>query len=136
MKSSNSWKTAIALTLLAFSHNAMAVTPAEEAEKKCIKPKFRDFTPPPRSETIPESEISFHVNRWADPLHIAATAKKLPMAVSVEDKGNFYLVKATLPTELRDGFARIHIEAKSTEGDCIGQDGWLLKIVDKVNSPE
>lgn len=131
MKLSKSWKSAILLTGLAFAPMVSAITPAEEAEKKCIKPKFRDFSPAPKSEVAPETELSFHVNRYADPLHIGASAKKIPMQVEVTDKQTFYYVTAKLPAELRDGFARIHIEAKSTEGDCIGSDGWLLKISDK-----
>ncbi|MGY6276591.1 hypothetical protein [Methylomonas sp. MgM2] len=134
MKSSNAWKSALLLTTLIFTHGVLAVTPAEETEKKCIKPKFRDFAPENKSEVAPETEISFHINRYADPEHVAATAKKIPMKVEVFDKHTFYYVTAKLPAELTEGFARIHIEAKSTEGDCVGQDGWLIKIADN-NKP-
>ncbi len=134
MKLSKSWKTAILFTGLAFAPVVSAITPAEETEKKCIKPKFRDFSPAPKSEVKPESEISFHINRHADPLHIGASAKKIPMQVEITDKQTFYYVTAKLPAELKDGYARIHIEAKSTEGDCIGTDGWLLKIRDKTGA--
>jgi len=129
MKSTFVWKSALLLVTLIFSQTVLAITPAEETEKKCIKPKFRDFAPAPKSEVAPETEISFHINRYADPDHIAATAKKIPMKVEVNDKQTFYYGTAKLPAELREGFARIHIEARSTEGDCIGQDGWLIKIV-------
>lgn len=132
MKFPKLWKYAIPLTLLAFCQNVLAETPAEEAEKKCIKPKFRDFSPAAKSEVAPESEISFHINRYADPLHIAASAKKIPMKVEIEDKQTFYYVKAKLPAELKNSYARIHVEARSTEGECIGQDGWLIKISDKA----
>jgi hypothetical protein len=128
MKLSKSWKHAILLTTLVFAQAALAETPAEETEKKCIKPKFRDFSPAHKAEVAPETEISFHVNRYADPLHIGASAKKIPMQVQIEDKQTFYYVTAKLPKELRDSYARIHIEAKSTEGDCVGVDGWLVKI--------
>lgn len=128
MKLSNPWKHAILLILLAFGQNTLAETPAEETEKKCIKPKFRDFSPAHKSEVAPESEISFHIRHNADPLHVGASAKKIPMKVEVEDKKTFYYVTAKLPAELRNGYAHIHVEAKSAEGDCIGQDGWLLKI--------
>ncbi|MCK9606124.1 MAG: hypothetical protein M0R33_06685 [Methylomonas sp.] len=134
MKLSKSWKTAILLTGLAFAPLVSAITPAEETDKKCIKPKFRDFSPAPKSEVAPETEISFHINRYADPLHIGASAKKIPMQVEITDKQTFYYVTAKLPAELRDGYARIHVEAKSTEGDCIGTDGWLLKISDKTGA--
>lgn len=136
MKLSTTWKTAILLTGLAFAPLVSAITPAEETDKKCIKPKFRDFSPAPKSEVKPETEISFHINRNADPLHIGASAKKIPLQVEVEDKKTFYYVTAKLPAELRDGFVRIHIEAKSAEGDCIGQDGWLLKINQNPAAPK
>lgn len=135
MKSSTSWKSAMLLAILAFAPIVSAVTPAEETDKKCIKPKFRDFSPAANSEVAPESEISFHINRNADPLHIGASAKKIPLKVAVEDKQTFYYVTAKLPAELREGFARIHIEAKAMEGECIGQDGWLLKIGNKAGAP-
>ena len=130
MKSTIACKSALLLTTIIFAQSALAITPAEETEKKCIKPKFRDFVPEQKSEVAPETEISFHVNRYADPEHVAASAKKIPMKVEVTDKQTFYYVTAKLPAELKDGFARIHIEARSTEGDCVGQDGWLIKIVD------
>jgi len=133
MKATNACKSALLLTTLIFAQSVSAITPAEETEKKCIKPKFRDFAPAHKAEAAPETEISFHVNRFADPEHIAASAKKIPMKVEVTDKQTFYYVTAKLPTELRDGYARIHIEARSTEGDCIGQDGWLIKIADKAS---
>ena len=136
MKLSTSWKSAILLTGLAFAPLVSAITPAEETEKKCVKPKFRDFSPAPNSEVKPETEISFHINRNADPLHIGASAKKIPLKVEIDDKKTFYYVTAKLPAELRDGYVRIHIEAKSAEGDCIGQDGWLVKIGEKAAAPK
>lgn len=128
MKLSRLWKYSILVCSMLFVQTVFAETPAEETDKKCIKPKFRDFAPADKSEVAPESKITFHINRYADPLHIAASAKKIPMKVEVNDKKTFYLVTAKLPKELTDGFVRIHIEAKSTEGDCIGQDGWLIKV--------
>lgn len=133
MKSTLAWKGVLLLTALVFTQIASAITPAEEPEKKCIKPKFRDFVPAPKSEVAPESEISFHINRFADPEHVVATAKALPLKVEVVDKKTFYFVKAKLPEELREGFVRIHVEAKSIEGDCLGQSGWLISIVDKAS---
>lgn len=135
MKLSKPWKHAILLTTLAFAQAVSAETPAEETEKKCIKPKFRDFAPAHKAEVAPETQISFHINRYADPLHISASARKIPLQVEINDKQTFYYVTAKLPKELRDGYARIHIEAKSTEGDCVGSDGWLIKINDQATAP-
>ena len=128
MKVSNIWKTVFLLSTLAFNQTALAETPAEEAEKKCIKPKFRDFTPAHQAEASPGSDIIFHINRHADPLHVKASAKNIPVQLKVVDKKTFYYVSGKLPADLPEGFARIHVEAKGNEGDCIGQDGWLVKI--------
>ena len=129
MKLSQFWKNAILLlTVLTFTPIAFAASDDDESEKKCFKPKFRDFSPADKSEVAPKSTISFHINHLADPLHVKASAKKIPMKVEVVDKKNFFHVKATLPDELTEGYARIHVEAKASEGECIGEDGWLLKI--------
>ncbi|MGZ5001153.1 MAG: hypothetical protein ACXV7F_12715, partial [Methylomonas sp.] len=122
--------TIVLISAVMFTNAAFAVTPAEEPEKECKKPKFRDFAPAALSEVAPESEISFHVSRGADPLTVTAEAKGEKMPVKVDDKKTFLLVKAKLPTTLREGFARIHVAANATEGGCLGQDGWLIKIKD------
>lgn len=128
MKLAKCWKTVILISAVMFTHAAFAVTPAEEEEKECKKPKFRDFLPAPKSEVPPESQISFHISRGADPHSITAEAKAEKMAVNVQDKVSFLLVTAKLPASLREGFARIHITAKAAEGGCLGQDGWLIKV--------
>lgn len=128
MKSTIVRKSALLFIALIFSQMASAVTPAEEEDKKCIKPKFRDFSPAVNAEVAPKSGISFHINRLADPNHISASAKKIPMTIQVVDKKTFYYVTAKLPDELTEGFARIHVQAKALDGECLGQDGWLIKI--------
>ena len=128
MKSVKSWKNAILIGAVMFANTVLAVTPAEDDEKVCKKPKFREFFPAPKSEVLPESEISFHVSRGADPHSIIAEAKAEKMAVSVRDRVNFLQVSAKLPASLREGFARLHVAAKAEDGGCLGQDGWLIKI--------
>ncbi len=130
MKLSKRWKTVALLSAVMFTRLAGAVTPAEDEEKKCKKPKFRDFAPVALSEVAPESEISFHVSHDADPLSVISTAKGEKMVVKVENKKTFLLAKAKLPATVRDGFARIHVAANALEGGCQGQDGWLIKIRD------
>ncbi len=130
MKLANCWKTVVLISAVMFANAAFAVTPAEETEKECKKPKFRDFLPAPKSEVAPESEISFHVSRGADPATVKATAKGEKIAVNVKDKTTFLLATAKLPATLRDGFARLHVTANAVEGGCLGQDGWLIKIQD------
>lgn len=129
MKLANCWKTAVLISAVMFASTAWAVTPAEEEEKECKKPKFRDFVPEAKSEVAPESEVSFHVSRGADPHSVTADAKGEKMTVvNVQDKVTFLKVTTKLPSSLRDGFARIHVTAKAAEGGCLGQDGWLIKI--------
>ncbi len=128
MKLANCWKSVVLISAVLFTNAAWAVTPAEEPEKECKKPKFRDFAPAALSEVSPESEISFHVSRGADPASVTATAKGEKMAVNVKDKTTFLMATAKLPATLRDGFARLHVTANALEGGCLGQDGWLIKI--------
>lgn len=128
MKLANCWKTAVLISAVMFASTAWAVTPAEEEEKECKKPKFRDFVPEAKAEVPPESEVSFHVSRGADPHSVTAEAKGEKMDVNVQDKTTFLKATAKLPASLRDGFARIHVTAKAVDGGCLGQDGWLIKI--------
>ena len=128
MKLTKYWKSIVFISAFVFTSTALAVTPAEDDEKECKKPKFRDFIPAAKSEVPPESEISFHVSRGSDPHSVTAEAKAEKMTVKVQDKVAFLLVTAKLPASLREGFARIHVTAKAAEGVCAGQDGWLIKI--------
>lgn len=132
MKITFPWKRLLVLGLIAASANAFAVTPdEEEMDKKCIKPKFRDFAPAAKSEVAPGSEITFHTSHNAEPTTIGAEAKGQRLNVNVRDRKTFYEVKTLLPAELSSTFARISIHARAADGECIGQDGWLLKIKDK-----
>jgi len=48
MKITNCWKSVILISAVMFTSSAWAVTPAEETEKECKKPKFRIFYQFPR----------------------------------------------------------------------------------------
>lgn len=123
------WKYALVLGLMALSTVASAITPEEdEREKKCIKPKFRDFFPADKAEVSPASPMRFHVSHNANPATIAAEAKGQKIKLTVHDRKNFYEVSGTLPPELQGTFARISLHARAAEGDCMGSDGWLIKI--------
>lgn len=128
MTTSTRWKSLLTLALLICSTSVFAVTPDEEDEKKCIKPKFRDFAPEAKAEVSPGTEVVFHVNRQAEPTSIGAEARGIKMKLDVRDRKTFYEVHSKLPAEIVDGFVRISIHAKGLEGNCIGQDGWLIKI--------
>lgn len=129
MYSSKSLKTLLTVGLVLFSASIFAVTPDEEEEKKCIKPKFRDFAPTSNSEVNPGTDLSFHVSHNADPTKITADAKGQKLTLSIKDRKTFYEVKSQLPKELNNTFVRINTHAKANEGECIGQDGWLLKVL-------
>lgn len=123
------WKSILALGLLVFATSVFAATPdEEERDKKCIKPKFRDFAPEAKAEVDPGAEITFHVSHNAEPSTIGAEAKGQKLAVNVKDRKTFYEVKSRLPGDLKNSYARISIHARAAEGECIGQDGWLIKI--------
>ena len=128
MKFAKCWKSAVLISVVAFTNTAFAVTPAEDERKDCKKPKFREFVPAHQSEVPPESEVSFHVSRDADVLHITAEAKGEKLPLEIKHRVTRIEVKTKLPASIQEGFARIHVTAKAAEGECIGQDGWLIKI--------
>lgn len=129
MTSSARWKYLLLLGLLTLSTAASAITPEEdERDKKCIKPKFRDFSPADKAEVAPGSPMGFHVSHTADPASIAAEAKGHKIKLNVKDRKTFYEVTGSLPSELSNTFARISLHAKAAEGECMSGDGWLIKI--------
>ncbi len=134
MKLTRSWKSIILLSGWVFAGHAFAITPAEDTEKKCIKPKFRDFVPADKTEAAAESRISFHITHFADPNHITATAKGEKVELDIQDRKTYFIVSGKLPASIQSGFARIHVTAKAAEGDCVGDDGWLIKIKDTASA--
>jgi len=128
MKIAKCWKSAVLISVAVFANTAFAVTPAEDERKDCKKPKFRDFVPAHQAEVPPESEVSFHVSRDADPLHITADTKGEKLPLEIKHRVTRIEVKTKLPASIQEGYARIHVTAKAMEGECIGQDGWLIKI--------
>ncbi|MCK5356739.1 MAG: hypothetical protein KAJ63_16600 [Methyloprofundus sp.] len=97
----------------------------------CDKPIFNAFDPVNKSEVDPESEISFTVSGYADPITIKATAKNIPLKLNIVDRDSFYAVFARLPAALTGKTARINVEANNTEW-CKAKDGWLLRIRDEA----
>ena len=115
---------------LVYAGQAMAVKPNEEEPKECKKPKFRDFEPAHKAEVAPESEFSFHISKGTLLTSVTADVRGEPVELEVLNRKTYLSAKAKLPASLRDGYARIHVTAKAEEGECMGQDGWLVKIVD------
>ncbi len=142
MKLAKHRKTLLFIAAMLFASNAMAVKPSEEDDKKeCKKPKFRDFVPEHRAEVAPESEVSFHVSRGTLLTSIKAEAKGEKMDLDIQNRKTYIQVKTKLPASIGEGFARIHVSARAEEGDCTGQDGWLISVkapntVNSVITPE
>jgi hypothetical protein len=134
MKLTLLYKSVVFISALIFTGSVLAITPDEDDRKVCKKPKFRDFVPANNAEALPEAEIAFHVSRGADPNHIKAEAKGQKLALTVVNKVAYLLVTAKLPPDIRDGYARIHVTAKAEDGECVGSDGWLVKLK-QVNQP-
>jgi len=128
MNSVSRFNTLFLVAAMVFAGNAFAVKPNEEEPKECKKPKFRDFVPEHKAEVAPESEVSFHVSKGTLLTSITAEAHGVPMEVEAVNRKTFIMVKTRLPASVREGYARIHVTARAEEGDCLGQDGWLIKI--------
>jgi hypothetical protein len=52
------------------------------------------------------------------------------MDLAVLNRKTYIEVKTKLPASVGEGFARIHVTAKAEEGECAGQDGWLITVKD------
>lgn len=127
-------KIALSVTVILLNGAAVAYSP-ETTEQDCKKPRFTDFNlteykAPELIETAPESEFFFKVSPWADPSTIKLTAKKQPLAFTLESNSSFHKVKAKLPAALTGSFVRIDVSAKAVLG-CDEQDGWLIKVAGK-----
>jgi hypothetical protein len=130
MPSSKFGRVSAVALLLFYVGSAFAITPEEDdREKKCKKPKFRFFEPAANSEVLPGSQIGFHVSKDASQDHIKAEAKGIPLKLNIRNRVTHFDVTAALPPELQDTFARISLHARAAEGECMGHDGWLLKVV-------
>ena len=116
----------LAFTMVSITNSASAASDDKVAD--CVKPRFRSIKPPKLSELEPESEFSFTLPEWSNPNKVKVTVKKLDAVVKVEDHKSFYLVKVTLPAQLRDTYARVDVRAEAKLG-CYKYHGWLYKIL-------
>ncbi len=108
---------------------------ARYEDETCKIPKIRNFEPAehkkgePVPEVAAEGEIAFYVSYVADPTTIRAVAKKkYQLKLVVDDRKPYYRVSANLPPELNGKYVRIDIYAKAQSGECVGKDGWLVKV--------
>jgi len=78
----------------------------------------------------PQSEISFWVKGIdiKDAKSVEATAKKIPITLTVEEKDPFLAFKGKLPDSLKGTAARIQVSVNYKK--CPAEKGWLLKITE------
>jgi len=134
MKITKMFKSALYITVILFNGAASAYSP-EELEQACKKPHFTDFNlteykAPDNIEIAPESEFIIKISAWADPSSIKLTAKKQPLAFTVESNSTFHKIKAKLPASLNGNYVRIDISAQAVLG-CDNKTGWLVKVANK-----
>ena len=127
-------KSALCMAIIINIGTASAYSP-EETEKSCKKPRFTDFNlseykAPSNIETQPEAEFIIKVSPWADPSSIKLTAKKEPLAFTIQSTSTFHKITAKLPASLTGDYVRIDVSAKAVLG-CDDKSGWLIKVANQ-----
>jgi hypothetical protein len=117
-----------------FTGTVFAYDPGQ-VEETCKKPQFRDFNlpvyqEPEKTETPPESTLSFTLSPWTNPHTIKLTAKQQNLAFTVESNSSFHRVTAKLPAAFTGQFVRLNASADAILG-CSDKQGWLIKVADK-----
>ncbi len=95
--------------------------------KSCEKPRFSEFVPADKAKVAANSEFSFKASAETHPDRIKVTVRNQPAVITVTPLKLGYLVKGRLPESLKNGFARINIEAES-QNKCKGSGGWLVDV--------
>ncbi len=99
-------------------------------DSACIKAKVSNFNPGHLETVKPGSAFSFMVSGSNGPGHIHVTIREQAIKLDVESKDTFYLVKASLPAEIKHETIRISVSAKSKNSKCDADTGWLLKVTE------
>lgn len=94
----------------------------------CIRAKISNFRPGHLAEVAPGAAFSFTVSGSNGPGNIFVSVRQQPVAVQVEDKDSFYLVKGHLPAAYRNETVRVTVNARAKVGKCDADTGFLLKI--------
>ena len=115
------------LILSTFSSSILAYGSSSSSKKACAKPTFTQFTPAHLATIAPQAEFSFLASSSTNPDTIDVSVKKQAVNVVINKTKKGYSVVGTLPTSLQGNFARVNISATGTN-NCVGNDGWLLKI--------
>jgi hypothetical protein len=94
----------------------------------CVKAHFTEFTPVHLATVAPHSAFSFYAYNIEKPEQIEVTIKSQPVAITTENRGNFYRIVGNLPADLKDTPARISIKYTAKMVKCNADDGWLVTI--------
>jgi hypothetical protein len=94
--------------------------------KSCNTTAIYKIKPEHLASVSPQTEISFWVKGIKDASKVEVIAKKMPVAVTAEDKEHFFSFKGKLPESLRGTAARIYVKVHSNRFPA--EKGWLLKI--------
>lgn len=131
-------KTILMISSLLLSHNLYAQSNPHSGhssnggsgnqDASCIKAKVSNFIPGHLETVKPGSTFSFMVSGSNGPGHIHATIREHTIKLDVEAKDTFYLVKGTLPADIKNETIRISVSAKSKVSKCDADTGWLLKV--------
>lgn len=116
----------VIFVLSIFSTNVLAYG-TSSSKKACAKPTFTQFTPAHLASVEPQSEFSFLASALTNPETMKVSVKKQPVDVVINKINRGYSVVGKLPESLQGTFARVNIKATGTN-NCVGNDGWLLKI--------
>lgn len=129
-------KTLYCLASLLLSHNLYAQSNPHAGhgsgsgnqDAACIKAKVSNFNPGHLASVKPGSAFSFMVSGSNGPGHIHVSIREQAIKLDVESKDTFYLVKGSLPAEIKNETIRISVSAKSKVSKCDNDTGWLLKV--------
>ncbi len=133
MKTIKSLKIILVFVTILFTGSAVAYGTGS-SEQKCKKPRFRSFSPAeqvkggPVPEVEAEATVGFWVSGFAEPISIRAEVKGQKLKLNVVNKQPYYRVTIKLPATLNGKYARINIQARVKNDDCVGKDGWLIKV--------
>jgi hypothetical protein len=125
------------MTCLMFSHTLFAQSnphaghgsgSSGSQDAACIKAKVSNFSPGHLASVKPGSAFSFMVSGSNGPGHIHVSIREQAIKLDVETKDTFYLVKGSLPADIKNETIRISVSAKSKVSKCDNDTGWLLKV--------
>ena len=110
--------------------SALGYGAGASSTRSCKPPSFSEMMPPKSTVVAPASEFSFVASRNTKQRSIKVQVKGQNVDLAIEkQKLGAYLVKGNLPEEIKEGFVKVSITAK-TEHSCAGKGGWLLKIAE------